>query len=126
MKNINVQSLKTDEAKFFKLWLMILQPFLNLRNQEVAVLAKLLYYRHSISKEVKNKAIIDDLLFNTTTRKKIAAELKIKEYSFNNTLTALRKKKLIVNNSINSKVIPKVEEDFKNFKLVYNIEVIQG
>lgn len=124
MNNINVQSMKTDEVKFFKLWLMILQPFLNLRNQEVSVLARLLYYRYAISKEVKNKAIVDELLFNTTTRKKIKDDLDIKEYSFNNILSSLRKKKLIVKNSINNKVIPKVEEDFKNFKLIYNIEII--
>lgn len=124
MKNINVQSLKTDEVKFFKLWLMILQPFLNLRNQEVDVLARLLYYRHSISKQIKSKDLVDELLFNTSTRKKIKKELNIKEYSFNNTLSALRKKNLIIDNSINSKVIPKVEADFKNFKLVYNIEII--
>lgn len=124
MNNINVQSMKTDEIKFFKLWLMILQPFLNLRNQEVAVLAKLLYYRYIISKEVKNKTIVNQLLFNTTTRKKIQEDLGIKEYSFNNILSSLRRKKLIIKNTINNKVIPKVDDDFKNFKLIYNIEII--
>lgn len=116
--------MKTDEIKFFKLWLMILQPFLNLRNQEVAVLAKLLYYRYIISKEVKNKTIVNQLLFNTTTRKKIQEDLGIKEYSFNNILSSLRRKKLIIKNTINNKVIPKVDDDFKNFKLIYNIEII--
>lgn len=125
MKNINVQSIKTNEAKFFKVWLTILQPFLKLRNQELDVLAKLLYYRYTIAKQVKNKEIVDQLLFNTTTRKKIKQELKIQDYSFNNTLTALRKKGLIVNNSINSKVIPKIDNSTKNFKLVYDIEIIQ-
>lgn len=125
MKNINVQTLKCTDARFFKLWLMMLQPFLNLRNQEITVLAKLLYYRHVISKEIKNKAIVDELLFNTSTRKKIKKELDIKEYSFNNILSSLRKKQLIKNNTINNKVIPKVEKDFKNFKLVYDIEIIQ-
>ena len=125
MNNINVQSLKTDEAKFFRLWLMMLQPFLNLRNQEVSVLAKLLYYRHTISKEVKNKKIVDQLLFDTTTRKEIIKELNIKEYSFNNILSSLRKKKLIVNNSINNKIVPKVSKNFKKFQLIYDIEIIQ-
>jgi len=124
MKNINIQSIRTDEVKFFKLWLKILQPFLNLRNQEINVLAKLLYYRYSISKEVKSKTMIDELLFNTATRKKIKQELKIKEYSFNNILSSLRKKKIITGNSINNKIIPKVEHNFKDFKLLYSFEII--
>ena len=103
---------------------MMLQPFLRLRNQEVNVLARLLYYRYAISKEVSNKKIVDQLVFNTTTRKKIIEELEIKEYSFNNILSSLRKKKLIVNNSINNKVVPKVEKDFKKFQLIYDIEII--
>jgi len=124
MNNINVQSIKTDEAKFFKLWLLMLQPFLKLRNQEVNVLAKLLYYRYTISKEVSNNKIVDELVFNTTTRKKIIEELDLKEYSFNNILSALRKKKLIVNNSINNKIVPKIEKNFKKFQLIYDIEII--
>ncbi len=124
MKNINVQSLKATERQFFKLWLMILQPFLKLRQQELKVLAELLYHRHSISKQVKNKAIINDLLFNSKTRKKIKQDLDIKTYSFNNILSSLRKKGVISeNNELNKKIIPKVEESFSNFKLIYNIEI---
>lgn len=123
MKNINVQTLNTNEKHFFKLWLMILQPFLKLRKQEINVLARLLYYRYTISKQVKNKSIVDDLLFNTKTRKAIKSELGIKDYVFNNIMTTLRKKKIIVNNSISNKIIPKIEGDLKNFKLVYNIEI---
>ena len=55
---------------------------------------------------------------------KIIEELDLKEYSFNNILSSLRKKKLIVNNSINSKIIPKVEKNFKKFQLIYDIEII--
>lgn len=122
-QNINVQTLNVDERQFFVVWLTLLQPFLGLREQEKKVLAALLYYRHSIGQQVKNKAITDELLFNTKTRKKIKDELDIESYSFNNILSSLRKKKLIVNNSLNNKIIPKVEDNFTNFKLVYNVEV---
>lgn len=123
MKSINVQTLKVDEKKFFMVWLTLLQPFLNLRDQEKKVLAALLYYRYTIEQQVKNKVIADELLFNTKTRKKIKEELEIESYSFNNILSSLRKKKLIVNNTLNSKIIPQVEPNFNNFKLVYNVEV---
>lgn len=73
--------------------------------------------------EVKSKVLIDELLFNTQTRKKIQREMGIKSCAFNNLLTALRKKNMIVDNSLNPKIIPIVENDFKNFKFVYNIEI---
>lgn len=123
MKNVNVQTLNVDERQFFKVWLTLMQPFLKLRDQEIKVLAALLYYRHNIQEEVKNKAIIDELLFNTKTRRRIKDELELESYSFNNILSSLRKRKLILNNSLNSKIIPNIETGFDNFKLVYNVEV---
>jgi hypothetical protein len=125
MKNINVQTLKVDQKQFFKVWLTLLQPFLKLRDQELNVLATLLYYRHTIQEQVKSKTIIDELLFNTKTRKKIKEELGIESYSFNNILSSLRKKGMITNNSLNTKIIPLVEPGFDNFKLVYNVEIAQ-
>lgn len=59
MKNVNVQNIKCTEENFFRIWLMILQPFLSLRKQEINVLSKLLYYRYTIGKSVKNKAMVD-------------------------------------------------------------------
>lgn len=127
MKNINVQTLKVNEENFFWAWLKILQPFLKLRKQEVQVLSKLLYYRYRIMNvnNITNEVIVNELLFGTQYRKKIRADLELEDYSFNNILTSLRKKDIIVNNEINNKVIPRVDNNFKNFKLIYNFEIIQ-
>lgn len=126
MKNINVQTLKVNEKQFFKVWLTLMQPFLQLRNQDLNVLAYLLYYRHAILQEVSNEAIVDDLLFSTRSRNKIKEDIGIKSYAFNNALTALRKKGLINGSSLSKKIIPVVEDNFNNFKLVYNVEIIQN
>jgi DNA-binding MarR family transcriptional regulator len=124
MRNINVQTIKVERKQFFSVWLQLLQPFLKLRDQELTVLASLLYYRYVIHQQVKSKTMVDELLFNTRTRKQIREELDIKNYSFNNILSALRKKGLIVNNTLNQKIVPILDTDeFDNFKLVYNIEV---
>lgn len=125
MKNINVQSLKVNEEQFFKVWLMMLQPFLKIRKQEMDILAKLLYSRYLISQQVTNQSIVDDLLFNAKNKKRIKQELGIQTYSFNNVIASLKKKKIIINNSINKKIIPQVQNNFKNFKLVYDIEVVE-
>jgi len=121
--NINVQSFKVDKEKFFIMWLMILQPFLKLRNKELELLAKLLYHRYLISLEVKNKEMLDELLFSSKIKKKILAELDIQEYAYNNLLSCLRKKKIVNDKSINKQIIPTITEPFNNFKLVYNIDV---
>lgn len=124
-ENINVQSFKVSKEKFFKMWLMILQPFLKLRNKELDLVAKLLYHRYLISLEVKNKEMLDDLLFSNKMKKQILLELDIPEYAYNNILTHLRKKDIIKDKSINKRIIPVVSDDFKNFKLVYNLDIIE-
>jgi len=123
--NINVQKFKANKEQFFKIWLVILQPFLKIRNKELELLAKLLYHRYLISIEVKNKEMLDELLFSNKTRKQIMKDLNIQEYSYNNLLSSLRKKSIIIDKSINKKIIPVIQEPFNNFKLVYNIDIIE-
>lgn len=125
MRDLNVQSLKATEVSFFDTWLTLMQPFLRLRKQELKVLSRLLYYRYIIQKEFKNEDVLYDLLFNTRTRKKIQEDLQMEDYTFNNLLSALRKKKMIIDNKINHKIIPQTQDDFGNFKLVFNIDIIR-
>lgn len=122
-KNINVQTLKTSEKTFFLVWLKIMQSFLKLGKQEQLVLARLLYYRYKIALDVKNDTIVSELTFSTNTRKQIKQELGLDNSAFNNALSILRRKKMIINNTINPKVIPRVQPGFKNFRLVYDIEI---
>ncbi len=121
--NVNIQNIKVTKEQFFKTWLTILQPFLKLRNKELELLAKLLYHRYLISIEVKNKEMIDELLFSSKIKKKIMTELSIPEHAYNNLLTCLRKRKVITERSINKQIVPVIKEPFENFKLIYNIDV---
>ena len=123
MNNINVQSFKVSKEKFFTMWLTILQPFLKLRKKELEVLSKLLYHRYMISLEVKNKEMLDDILFSSKMKKQITSELNIPEYAYNNLLSSLRKKGFVLERSINKKIIPVVQEPLTNFKLLYNIDI---
>lgn len=122
-KNINVQGFKVSKESFFRVWLMILQPFLKLRNKELELLAKLLYHRYLISLEVKNKEMLDELLFSSKIKKRILLELDIPEHAYNNLLSCLRKKKIVNDKSINKQIIPTITEPFDNFKLIYNIDI---
>lgn len=123
MDNINIQSFTVTKEKFFTIWLTILQPFLKLRNKELELLAKLLYHRYLISLEVKNKEMLDELLFSPKIKKSIMAELKMPEHAYNNLLSCLRKKNIVIDKTINRQIIPMISEPFENFKLLYNIDV---
>lgn len=121
--NTNVQSLEVTKLEFFTSWLIILQPFLKIRNKEIVLLSRLLYYNYEISKLVKDKDMARELLFSSKTKKQIMADLDLKDYELNNLLSSLRKKNIIVDNNINSKVIPRVSKDFKSFNLVFNFNI---
>jgi len=122
-ENINIQNSEVSLENFFRMWLIILQPFLKLRNKELELLDKLLYHRYLISLEVKNKEMLDELLFSNKMKKQIMKELNLPEHGYNNLLSSLRKKKIINDKSINKQVIPVITEPFTNFKLVYNIDI---
>lgn len=124
-ENLRVQTFKVDVEKFFIMWLTILQPFLKLRNKELELLARLLYHRYLISLEVKNKEMLDELLFSTKMKKKILEELNMKECDYNNLLSSIRKKKIVIGKAINKSIIPVINEPFDNYKLVYNFDIVK-
>ena len=121
MKNVAIQTITVDKKGFFKLWLTLIQPYLNLRNKEIEVLSKFLEYRYDISKRVSSDDEINYILFSTKIRKDIQGDLDITESSLNNILASLRKKGYIIDNNINKKLIPNLNDDLNNFKLVYNV-----
>jgi len=121
--NNNIQHIKATEEQFFKLWVNMLQPFLKLRQQEVTTLAKILYHRHKISLKLNDKTAIDNLLFSEENRRTMRNELKQEAYTFNNILVILRKKKLVIDKTVNQVIIPNVEENFQNFTFTYAISI---
>lgn len=121
MKNVAIQTITIDKKDFFKLWLTLIQPYLKLRNKEIEVLSKFLEYRYDISKRVSGDEEINYILFSTKIKKDIQADLDISDHVLNNIVSALRKKKYIEGTSINKKLIPNIDDNIDNFKLVYNV-----
>ena len=122
--NNNIQQVKLTEEQFFRMWIRMLQPFLNLREQEVQLLAKILYHRYLISESTTDKEMVDYLLFSPERRKMMREELKYEIYTFNNNLTILRKKNLVIKKSINKRIIPMIQKPFENFKFTYSIDIL--
>lgn len=119
--NLNV----ANKTEFFKAFINLLQPIINVRPKEVEFLAVLLKYRNEISKALTDEDEIAAVLFSTKKRKEMRDELNMDEFAFNTILYDLRRKNLISKNIINKKIIPTVSDSMKQFNLNFKINVTQ-
>ena len=123
--NLNV-SLKN---LFFK-WLDITRSFHKLNNQQQQVLALLLYYHYKFKNEITNDKILWKLIFDYDTKIKIRedaifGEKGLSNSTLQNIFTILRKKQIIVDNKINPVFIPDISKNSKNFKIIFNFNIVK-
>lgn len=104
--------------KVFRYWLEFLKPFHKLTDREMDVLACFLKKRHELSKVVKDIALLDTILMNEDSRRAIREECKITQSHFQVVMTSLRKNKVVIDNKINPRFIPRVKDDASNFQLL--------
>jgi len=114
-KNVTIP---TDESKFYRQYLEILNPIINLRGKELDVLAELLFHNNRL------KDIPEDLrwklIFEADTKTSIRDKLNLSEASLNNNLTGLRKKRIIVERKVIKNFLVRLDENFSlkfNFKM---------
>lgn len=126
MTNINVKRIKAGKREIFRYWLEFLKPYHKLRQKEIDAMASMLYYRYELSRDVSNIDLVNKLLFATDTRNKIRDDLGgMSQKVFNNLLTSLRKKGVLMpGNIINPVLVPNMTEE--GFKLIFNFEVDEG
>ena len=98
--------IKSDISQSLKAYLQILNPVLKLKDKEIEVLSNFL----SIWHKNKNNKNLDKLLFSTPVRKMVRKSIGMSEASFNNHITMLRKKKMIVDKKINSAILEGVKD----------------
>tara|TARA_R110000751_G_scaffold8281_2_gene33069 strand:+ start:864 stop:1226 length:363 start_codon:yes stop_codon:yes gene_type:complete len=103
-------TIPVNKREFFRAFVEILQPFIKVRNREGEVFAELLYqcYLRRGMAEMKD---MFKLVFDYDTREKIQTELDISSAVFRNTLSSLRKKKLIINNTIPKHYLMDLEKE---------------
>lgn len=125
-KRVNgVISIPTSlEGSFFRYWLKFLSPFHNLTEREMDVATAFIKERFILSKAIKDEAVLDRVTISGDTRKKIMKECNITPSHFQFIMGKLRKAKLIVNNRINPKFIPKgIEEGDTSFQLLLHFDL---
>lgn len=123
-KNINIKTLNVNKKQFFTYWLKFLKPYHKLANKEMEIVVLLLIKRHELSKKIKDDSLIDSVLFNNKTRAELVSEMGYSHHGIlNNMLSTLRKKNIIIDNKINKGLIPNLDEENGNFKLVFNFNI---
>tara|TARA_B100000424_G_C22615716_1_gene342634 strand:- start:127 stop:474 length:348 start_codon:yes stop_codon:yes gene_type:complete len=99
--------IKGDIPKSMKAYLQILNPVLKLKDKEIEVLSNFL----SIWQSNKSKENLNKMLFSTPVRKLVRKQIGMSEASFNNHITMLRKKKMIVDKSINPSILKGINDE---------------
>jgi len=108
--------LKASIAQSFKAYLHILNPVLKLKDKEIEVLSSFLSIWY-INRDREN---LDKLLFSTPVRKMIRKSINMSEASFNNHITMLRKKKMILSKKLNPNLLNGIKD--QGIEVTYKIE----
>lgn len=114
-------NIRTSKKQFFKHWLNLTKPFHKLTEQEIDVVSLFLYYHNEFKDGTTNKKMLWKFVFDYDTKMLIKKELGMKDQGLQNVLTVLRKKKVIINNTINPVYIPDLNTGDKDFKIIFNL-----
>lgn len=100
---------KIPEEAFIKCYLTLFNGALKLTSTEIDILEAFIKEYAVLSKSEITEEQISMLLFNTTTKKSIRDKVGItSEHSFNNCISSLKKKGVIVKDSFGYKIASKL------------------
>jgi len=123
-KNVKQANINIHLKDLFLKWLQITSTFHSLTKQQSQVLALLLYYHYKFKQDITNSKILWKVVFDYDTKDLIKQELNMKDSVFRNILTKLRKLNIIKDNTITSAFIPDLSADSKEFKVIFNFNII--
>lgn len=112
----------TPDGDFFRVWVDFLKPVHDLTKREMDVLALYLKERYLLTKKVKDEKMVDEILMNDDTRKKIREQCGIKPRHINVVLSAFRKKGVIKNNRFFLKLIPSFTKEGAGLMIYFSFK----
>lgn len=108
-----------SDVDFFKMWCVFLRPFVNLTDREIDVVSEFLRQRFELSKVISDPAVLDSMLMNDTTKRKVIDKCHITQQHFYVVMSSLRKNKVIIGNTLNPRLVPNIrKEDNGVFQLL--------
>ncbi len=112
-----------EDNDFFKWWCSLIRHFIKgLTNREMEVIASFLRQRWELSKHISDPAILDTMLMSEDTKKKVQEDCKITLSHFYVVMSKLRRNGVIVNNTINPRLIPNIRDEEKDFLMIISIK----
>lgn len=122
MKNTNiaVKPIKKDDV--FKWWLVLTKPFHGLTDREMDTVAAYLREDYKLRDSISDEKLLKELLYSTSTRKRIMSVVNLDHQQFNNMLSTLRKKGIFKGRELNSKLFPNISKDAKDFKIIFQFK----
>lgn len=123
MKVNNVVRIPTSLNDFFKYWLEFLKPFHSLTDREIDVAASFIKKRFELSFKINDSEILDQILMSEDTKRKIREECDISSAHFQVIMGKLRKSNLIIDNKINPRYLPNINEENGSFKLLLLFDI---
>ena len=96
---------------FFRWWCNFLKSFISLTPRELDVTASFLKQRWELSKSIDDPSILDEMVMSESTKKKVIEECEITKQHFYVVMSNLRKNKVIINDKINSRLVPNIRKN---------------
>lgn len=108
----NIIEIKTKlDTSFFRWWCTFLYPLTHLTGKETEVISCFLKQRFELSKSISDEALLDKVVMSDDIRKKVQEECGMSKEHFYVVMSNLKKKGIIKNDIITSRLIPNINTD---------------
>jgi len=117
-----VITIKATVKEVIRNYLIFTKPLSKLRPKEIDLLTEILYFNHRETPNFKREDDRWKKVFDYESKMIYKKALDIEDYTLQNLLTGLRKKKVVENNQVKKAFIPDLSKD--NLMLIFNFKVI--
>lgn len=118
IKPNNVIRVPCTLDSLFRYWLDFLTPFHNLTSRETDVATAFLRERYKLSKVILDNDLVDRTLMSEESQRKLRQECDLTNQHFQVIKSKLKSKKFFINDKINPRLIPNINDIVKSFQLL--------
>jgi hypothetical protein len=118
IKPNNVIRVPCTLNSLFRYWLDFLTPFHNLTSRETDVATAFLRERYKLSKVILDSDLVDRTLMSEESQRKLRQECELTNQHFQVIKSKLKSKKFFINDKINPRLIPNINDIMKSFQLL--------
>jgi hypothetical protein len=117
-------SFTVDLKKAVYYYLQITKPMHKLSDKEMQILTEILYMYTTEQKNFARESDIWQIIFNKDNRAKIRESMDMPKQVFENYMTKLRKKKVIIDNKVNPKFNPSIAHNCTSYELLFKFNIV--